>query len=74
MGEEIDINYFIPSFGDFIIYCHESDITLDKCLKITREFLDYPKKYGSSELIKEYLCDNLDIDSYISLINKLELE
>ena len=73
MGVEIDVNHFIPSFGDFVVYCHESDITLENCLVLMFELLNNPKKYDSREIIKEYLSDNLDIDAYITLKSKLSL-
>ena len=38
-----DINTFIPSFGDFMSYCCESDIEKDLFQEILFEFLDNPK-------------------------------
>lgn len=66
-----DINTFIPSFGDFMIYCKESDIKQDLFEDILFEFLNNPKKYNNIEIIKNYLSEKLPIDRYIQLINKL---
>lgn len=68
-----DINTFIPSFGDFMIYCGESDIEKDLFLELIFEFLNNPKKYNNQEIIKEYLSEKLDKNSYIKLINKINL-
>jgi hypothetical protein len=72
-NEIFDINNFIPSFGDFIIYCKECDIELDLAKEILFEFLDNPKKYNNPEIIKNYLSEKLSIDQYIQLINRLNL-
>jgi hypothetical protein len=68
-----DINTFIPSFGDFMSYCGESDVEKDLFKEILFEFLDNPKKYNNSEIIKKYLSEKLPINSYIQLINKINL-
>jgi hypothetical protein len=68
-----DINTFIPSFGDFMSYCIESDIEKDLFQEIFFEFLDNPKKYNNPNIIKEYLSEKLPINSYIQLINKINL-
>lgn len=69
-----DINYYIPSFGKFMLeYLPESDIETKKGLEITFEFLNNPKKYNSVKIIKEYLNNVLEINQYIQLINKMEL-
>ena len=68
-----DINTFIPSFGDFMSCCSESDIEKDLFQEILFEFLDNPKKYNNSEIIKKYLSEKLSINSYIQLINKIKL-
>jgi hypothetical protein len=54
-------------------YCSESDIEKDLFLEILFEFLDNPKKYNNSEIIKKYLSEKLTINSYIQLINKINL-
>lgn len=69
----MDINHFIPSFGEFLIYCNESNINKELSKKILFEFLDNPTKYNTSESIKNYLTKVLDINSYIELVNKLNL-
>ncbi len=68
-----DINTFIPSFGDFMIYCNESDIKQDLFEDILFEFLNKPKKYNNSEIIKNYLSEKLSVDQFIQLINRLNL-
>ena len=67
----MDINNFIPSFGDFIVDCAECDIPKNKALKIMMEFLDNHKKYDHPEIIKSYLNENLDINQFIQLNNKI---
>ena len=67
----MDINNFIQSFGDFIVDCAECDIPKNKALKIMMEFLDNPKKYDHPEIIKSYLNENLDINQFIQLNNKI---
>lgn len=69
----IDINTFIPSFGDFMSYCKESDIENDLFKEILFEFLDNPKKYNNPEIIKNYLSGKLPINSYIQLIGRINL-
>ena len=68
-----DINKYISSFGNFIVYCKESDIEKELSTKIVFEFLDNPKKYNNPEIIKTYLSEILDIDKYIQLINRLNI-
>jgi len=68
-----DINTFIPSFGDFMRNCSESDIEKELFQEILFEFLNKPKKYNNSNIIKEYLSEKLPINSYIQLINKINL-
>ena len=68
-----DINTFIPSFGDFMVYCKESDIEKDLFLEIVFEFLNKPKEYNNKEIIIEYLSEKLDMNSYIQLINRMKL-
>lgn len=68
-----DINTFIPSFGDFMDYCKESDIEKDLFLEILFEFLNNPKEYNNPEIIKEYLSEKLPINSYIQLIGRINL-
>lgn len=68
-----DINTFIPSFGDFMIYCKESDLEKDLFIEILFEFLDNPKKYNNPEIIKNYLYEKLPINSYIELIGRINL-
>lgn len=69
--EDITVNDFIPRFGEFIVSCRESDISKDKALEIMYEFINNPIKYNSVIIIKDYLIQNLEIDSYIQLTNKL---
>jgi hypothetical protein len=69
----IDINTFIPSFGDFMVSCGESDIEKDLFQEILFEFLDNSKKYNNPEIIKNYLSEKLSIDQFIQLINRLNL-
>ena len=69
----IDVNTFIPSFGDFMIYCGESDIEKDLFKEILFEFLDNPKKYNNPEIIKNYLYEKLPINTYIQLIGRINL-
>jgi hypothetical protein len=69
----MDINSFIPSFGDFMVYCKECDIEQDLFKNILFEFLDNPKKYNNSEIIKNYLSEELPIDQYIQLISRINL-
>jgi hypothetical protein len=54
-------------------YCIESDIEKDLFQEIFFEFLDNPKKYNNPNIIKEYLSEKLPINSYIQLINKINL-
>ena len=68
-----DINTYIPSFGDFMSYCGESDIEKELFMEILFEFLDNPKKYNNPEIIKNYLSEKLSIDQFIQLINRLNL-
>jgi hypothetical protein len=68
-----DINTFIPSFFDFMVSCKESDIKMDLSTEILFEFLNNPKKYNNTEIIKNYLSEKLDIDSYIQLIGRINL-
>lgn len=68
-----DINTFIPSFGDFMSYCCESDIEKDLFQEILFEFLDNPKKYDNPEIIKNYLSEKLPVNSYIQLIDIMNL-
>ncbi len=68
-----DINTFIPSFGDFMVYCKESDIEKDLFLEIVFEFLNKPKEYNNKEIIIKYLSEKLDMNSYIQLINRMKL-
>ena len=69
----IDVNTFIPSFGDFMSYCGESDIEKDLFIEILFEFLNNPKKYNNSEIIKNHLSEELPIDQYIQLISRMNL-
>ena len=69
----IDINTFIPSFGDFMVYCRESDIEHELFVDIFFEFLNNPKKYNNPEIIKTYLNEKLPINSYIQIISRLKL-
>lgn len=68
-----DINTFIPSFGDFMVFCNESDIELDLFKEILFEFLNNPKEYNNPEIIKIYLSEKLPINQYIQLISRLQL-
>jgi hypothetical protein len=68
-----DINIFIPSFGDFLVYCKESGIERELFEEIFFEFLNNPNKYNNPEIIKNYLSDKLPIDSYIQLTSKLKI-
>ena len=68
-----DINTFIPSVGDFMVYCKESDIEKDLFLEILFEFLNNPKEYNNPEIIKNYLSEKLPINLYIQLIGKINL-
>ena len=68
-----DINTFIPSFGDFMVYCKESDIEKDLFLEIVFEFLNKPKEYNNKEIIIKYLSEKLDMNSYIQLISRMKL-
>lgn len=68
-----DINTFIPSFGDFMNYCVESNIEKDLFQEILFEFLNNSKKYNNSEIIKNYLSEKLSIDQFIQLINRINL-
>lgn len=68
-----DVNTFIPSFGDFMSYCGQSDIEKDLFQEILFEFLDNPKKYDNPEIIKNYLSEKLPVNSYIQLINIMNL-
>ena len=68
-----DINNFIPSFADFMIHCKESDIEHDLFTTILFEFLNNTKKYNNPEIIKNYLSENLPINSYIQLISRINL-
>lgn len=45
----IDVNTFIPSFGDFIVYSKESDIEENLFKEIFFEFLNNPKKYNNQK-------------------------
>jgi hypothetical protein len=69
----MDINSFIPSFGDFMSYCKECNIEQDLFKKMLFEFLDNPKKYNNSEIIKNHLSEELPIDQYIQLISRMNL-
>ena len=69
----IDINTFIPSFGDFMVSCGESDIEKNLFQEILFEFLDNPKKYNNPEIIKNYLYEKLPINPYIQLIGRINL-
>jgi hypothetical protein len=69
----IDVNTFIPSFGDFMVYSKESDIEENLFKEIFFEFLNNPKKYNNPEIIKTYLNEKLPINSYIQIINRLKL-
>jgi hypothetical protein len=69
----IDVNTFIPSFGDFMVYSKESDIEENLFKEIFFEFLNNPKKYNNPEIIKTYLNGKLPINSYIQIINRLKL-
>ena len=54
-------------------YCIVSNIEKDLFQEIIFEFLDNPKKYNNSEIIKTYLNEKLPINSYIQIINRLKL-
>lgn len=69
----MDINTYIPSFGEFMFQCKECDIDKDLFTTILFEFLNNPKKYNNPEIIKNYLSENLPINSYIQIVNKLNL-
>ena len=67
----MNVNNFIPSFGDFIIWCKESDVEQELMDEILFEFLDNPKIYNNEKIIKNYLVGKLQINSYIQLTSRL---
>ena len=67
----MDVNNFIPSFADFVIWCKESDVEQELMTEILFEFLNNPKIYNKEEKIRSYLSSILPIDNYIQLTSRL---
>ena len=62
---------FIPSFGQFLIDCYESNIDKETALALMFDLLE--SDVTSEQIVKDILLEHLNIDSYISLMNKLSL-
>lgn len=67
----MDVNNFIPSFWDFVLWCKESDIEKELMIEILFEFLNNPKIYDKEETIRNYLSVKLPINNYIQLSSRL---
>jgi len=63
----------VMDMGEFTMACMELNLPTDIGVKLILELSENTKKYNNKEIIKELLVENVDIDTYISLINKLEL-